>query len=76
MTHNELKRCPFCKGKAKIAIKSDEIGACLYKVKCSECNVTQEEYTYNKAEAVFNWNRRKQRLRSHFKRCWRNRFQF
>lgn len=54
----KLKACPFCRGKAKLVIKDWDNKADEYKVKCSDCGVEQAEYTYNKAEAIWNWNRR------------------
>lgn len=56
--NEKLKACPFCRGKAKLVVKDWDNKSDEYKVKCSECGVEQSEYTYNKAEAIWNWNRR------------------
>lgn len=56
--NDKLKACPFCKGKARLVIKDRDNKANEYRVECSKCGVSQKDYTFNEAEAVWNWNRR------------------
>lgn len=54
MVASELKRCPFCGGKAKLAFRKgiDDWA----KVYCTKCGVN---YIYEKPEqAIAAWNRR------------------
>lgn len=52
----ELKPCPFCGGKAKIAMTTD---AGNYEVQCTKCpaNVGRMWF-WKKKEAIEAWNRR------------------
>lgn len=53
-----LRPCPFCGGEAVICIKDWDNRADEYKVACSACGVQQEDFTFDKYEAIEAWNRR------------------
>lgn len=60
----ELKRCPFCGGKATIekhdfAIKYDfAISSSTYGIKCDVCFAKTYQFFALKEEAIEAWNRR------------------
>lgn len=56
--NNKLKACPFCHGKAILCIRNFGKSIAQYKVKCSNCGVTQADYTFDKYDAIWSWNRR------------------
>ena len=53
----ELKKCPFCGGKALVVEAG--IGGPKYFVRCSRCQVSQEKLYFQKCDAVKAWNKRK-----------------
>lgn len=54
----ELKKCPFCGGKAKIYKSFDYVSK--YRVECTKCEMCSP--IYNKSEeAIEVWNRRVKR---------------
>ena len=69
MPNIELKKCPFCGGKAELQQEDfdprwmptrndpDSGGCPPYYVKCDDCGVTTE-YRYDYPDAVELWNRR------------------
>ena len=50
----ELKRCPFCGGKAEMLGDDDKV----YQVLCPNCNANIEEYDYEKNVSAERWNSR------------------
>lgn len=50
---NELKPCPFCRGKAKL--QSYYKDHCVY---CTKCNASTMKWFPTEIEAIEAWNRR------------------
>lgn len=55
---SELKRCPFCGGKAEMLISEYEDSRKEYLVACAECDGMVERWRETEEEAVEQWNRR------------------
>lgn len=56
---NELKKCPFCGGEARLADEPIGKGKCLYSVLCENDCVVQGTYHTTAESAIKAWNRRK-----------------
>ena len=64
-TEQNLKRCPFCGGKAYIKVESDSFSNIQSIIRCSECCTTMvvdvdmtKSDDWNKQKAIEKWNRR------------------
>lgn len=58
---NELKKCPFCGGEARLHSRCNYIetgNETMYFVKCNECK-TESTWCYKKEKAIKAWNTRK-----------------
>lgn len=51
----ELKKCPFCGGKAELYKSFDYVNK--YKVECAKCEMCSPNYNKSE-EAIKAWNRR------------------
>ncbi|HGN0007832.1 TPA: Lar family restriction alleviation protein [Proteus mirabilis] len=51
---NELKKCPFCGGKAK----SEKYLIVYWRVRCTKCFTLQTEMVASEKSAIAAWNRR------------------
>ena len=56
MTDEELKRCPFCGGKAEMQTLSGRDAA--YKVHCTECDCEADTWRTQESDATEFWNTR------------------
>ena len=52
---DELKPCPFCRGKAEMLGEDDG----MYQVVCPNCAANIDNYEYEKEVAAEKWNKRK-----------------
>lgn len=60
MSNIEIKKCPFCGGKAEINFKEDYSTHRFYWVECCKCDARTSDFedAPGKEEAVSSWNRR------------------
>lgn len=61
---DELKKCPFCGGKAEINFKEDYSAHRFYWVECSKCDARTSDFEDNpgKEKAISSWNHRYPRV--------------
>ena len=54
MTNDDLKKCPFCGGKAEFFFRGDERKGGYLSVRCVTCKASAG-LTYYRGEPVYNW---------------------
>ena len=58
MPDKKIKRCPFCGNVATLVVKDWDNKSDEYKVQCTHCETSQNQYYYDANEAIDHWNNR------------------